>query len=79
MNIVIFLTFSLYTMTTFGYFPENVTITRWGFVLTTVQAAIGLIMTLLILARFSSFFPKPHTSIKLKKRLKKIRRIRLKL
>ena len=57
-----FLTFSLYSMTTFGHFPESITLTEYGYALTTVQAAIGLFMTLLILARFISLLPRPPTS-----------------
>jgi hypothetical protein len=63
------LSFSFYTMTTFGHFG-NVTINYpLGYKLTLIQAAIGLFMALLILSRFIGLLPRAPTSDKVEKKM----------
>ncbi len=58
------LSLSFYTMTTFGHLT-NVTLSYpCGYELTLIQAAIGLFMALLILARFIGLLPKAPSSDK---------------
>lgn len=57
---------SFYTMTTFGRSSANPT-TSTTSMLIQIQAAIGLFMSILILARFIGIIPQPETADKLEK------------
>ena len=54
------LNFSFYNMTTFGHtliFPK----TNLGYVITFIQAGIGIFMSLIVVSRFISLLPPPKT------------------
>jgi len=69
------LTFSFYTMTTFGHIPQ-VQIYSCGKILTLVQAATGLFMALLILSRFIGLMPRAPTSDPVEKEMEREERER---
>jgi len=55
------LSFSFYTMTTFGYSIFSPSSSA-GYVLTLIQSVIGLFITLMIISRFISYLPKYKTT-----------------
>ena len=66
------LTFSFYTMTTFGHYPPDGIINNdIGYLLTLLQSVIGLFMTLLILSRFIGLLPKVPTSDEVEREMKR--------
>lgn len=56
------LTFSFYTMSTFGHYSGISIMNDIGYIVPLIQAIIGLFMTLLILSRFIGLLPRAPTS-----------------
>lgn len=63
------LTFSFYTMTTFGHFRDVQINGSCAYILTLIQAIIGLFMALLILSRFIGLLPRAPTSDKVEQEM----------
>lgn len=69
LNLITALSFSFYTMTTFGN-PSAVSINgTFGYVLNMFQSVIGAFMALLILARFIALLPKAPTADEIEKKM----------
>lgn len=60
-NPIVAVNFSFFIMTTFGR-SDVVIMNNFGYVLTMIQASIGLFMALFILSRFIGLLPKPPSS-----------------
>lgn len=63
------LAFSFYTMTTFGHWDGVNIASEFGYALTLIQAIIGLFITLLIISKFISLFPRIATSDQVEKEI----------
>ena len=66
------LSFSFYTMTTFGHFPNSIKLLNdYGYIFTLLQSVIGLLMTLLILSRFIGLLPRAPSSDEVEQKMER--------